>query len=439
MSIASATRAVNLAERTVTPAGVRIPAWGVAAAFVIFVTGAAFAPWQQSVSGKGRLIAYSPTEREQRVEAPIKGRLTRWHVIEGDVVQAGDLLVELVDIDADYAERLMSQLDAARARRDAAEEETKAYERQATSLEEARKLAQNAAALKVRMAGQKIQAARQKLEAAKARVETAKKNAARKRQLHERGLASTREVELADLELAKAEAEANTARANLNGARAERTSLQADRLRKNAADMAKLAKAKAAARKASSELAKAQVDVRKLESEVARQDARRVLAPRAGTVLQVFMAEGELVKVGDELARIVPLTEERAVELWIDGNDAPLVSEGRRVRVQFEGWPAVQFVGWPSVAVGTFPGKVAFVDTFSRKNGQFRVVVRPDPEAEQEWPATQYLRQGTTSKGWFLLEQVPLGYELWRRFNGFPVTIEAPSSSQAGKALLKRK
>ena len=44
--------------------------------------------------------------------------------------------------------------------------------------------------------------------------------------------------------------------------------------------------------------------------------------------------------------------------LLIEYVDAPLIEPGRKVRLQFEGWPAVQFVGWPSVAVGTFGGKV---------------------------------------------------------------------------------
>ena len=70
----------------------------------------------------------------------------------------------------------------------------------------------------------------------------------------------------------------------------------------------------------------------------------------------------ELLKAGDPLLVFVPDTDARAVELWVDGNDVPLLREGRHVRVQFEGWPALQFSGWPSVAVGTFGGHVAVVD-----------------------------------------------------------------------------
>ena len=97
---------------------------------------------------------------------------------------------------------------------------------------------------------------------------------------------------------------------------------------------------------------------------------------------------------------------------------------GRHVRLQFEGWPAVQFAGWPSVAVGTFGGVVTLVDSSDFNGmGKFRILVVPDP-ADQSWPEGRFLRQGVRAKGWVLLDQVRLGYELWRRVNGFPPVLD---------------
>jgi len=115
----------------------------------------------------------------------------------------------------------------------------------------------------------------------------------------------------------------------------------------------------------------------------------------------------------------VPDTRERAVELWVDGNDAPLVTHGRKVRLQFEGYPAVQFSGWPEVAVGTFGGVVSLLDATDNGEGKFRMLVLPDDE-DQPWPDQRFLRQGVRANGWVLLNQVRLGYEFWRIFNGFP-------------------
>ena len=45
-------------------------------------------PWQQTIPGAGRVIAFSPEERLQQVEAPVDGRVVKWHVVEGSVRQA---------------------------------------------------------------------------------------------------------------------------------------------------------------------------------------------------------------------------------------------------------------------------------------------------------------------------------------------------------------
>jgi hypothetical protein len=107
------------------------------------------------------------------------------------------------------------------------------------------------------------------------------------------------------------------------------------------------------------------------------------------------------------------------------------------VRLQFEGWPAVQFTGWPSVAVGTFGGEVALIDATDDGTGRFRILVKPD--AADAWPRGVYLRQGVRVNGWVLLNQVKLGYELWRRFNGFPPTVapQEPGADVGGKGKAK--
>ena len=65
------------------------PAWfwrlakGFGAVFLSLPFVLAFVPWQQNVRGDGRAVAYAPLERQQVVEAPISGRVTRWYVAEG--------------------------------------------------------------------------------------------------------------------------------------------------------------------------------------------------------------------------------------------------------------------------------------------------------------------------------------------------------------------
>jgi len=216
-------------------------------------------------------------------------------------------------------------------------------------------------------------AVRAKFDAARAAAGIALIDVGRKERLHEKGLAARRDVEAARIHYKELLAAQSSAAA----------------------------------------------DVAKAETQVARQSTQTVRAPRDGVILRSASLDvATLVKEGDELVSFAPENSERAVELYVNGLDAALVHPGRPVRLTFEGWPAVQFSGWPSIAVGVFPGVVRFVDPAISANGQFRVVVGEDPASP--WPDSHFLRLGGRARGWVMLSEVRLGYELWRQLNSFP-------------------
>jgi adhesin transport system membrane fusion protein len=409
-----------------TPRLLARPARVLGVAGLIGAAALAFAPWVQNASGTGDVTAFSPVDREQTIGAPVKGRIVKWHVLEGAHVEAGAPLVDLEDIDPSYTSRLETTRDAVLDRIAAAEAQMEAYATQAEAYEEAGRLKFESAGLEVGMARQKVLAAEQKLTAAEAATATARLQIKRTRKLFEDGLSSRRDLELTELSIAKAETEENQARAALLEAKALESAKKASHVRARAEAAAKVASSSAARRKASAEVAYARAELAKIETSLSRQRAQRVTAPAAGTVVRMLGNQGgAIVSVGETLAVIVPDAGRRAVQVWVDGNDAPLITPGRKVRLQFEGWPAVQFAGWPSVAVGTFGGEVAFVDAASRREGAYRVLVVPDDD-EPEWPDTRWLRLGARAKAWVLLDEVRLGYELWRRFNGFPLQAAPP-------------
>ncbi|MEL6340746.1 MAG: biotin/lipoyl-binding protein [Myxococcota bacterium] len=438
-AIAESLRAVELAE---TPGWLRRPSWWLATIAGVVVFGLPIVPWQQSASGMGKVVAFAPVDREQILEAPVSGRIVEWFVVEGQRVEVGDKIVVLEDIDPNYVNRLEANRDAAEARVSAASEQSDAYGAQAEALADAQTVAVEGARLGVRMAEQKLQATKETFEAEKANFGTARLNFERSQPLFDDGLISKRDLELVELTLAKARADMNKAEAAMTEAQASVMAKRAELIQKRAEASAKIASARAQSQKAASDVAKAREEVTKIEVDIARQNSRVVVAPRAGTILRILGSQGaKTVGMGTQLGVLVPDTNSRAVELFVDGNDAPLITPGREVRLQFEGWPAVQFVGWPSVAVGTFPGKVALVDALGRENGRFRIVVVPQEGSEEIWPEPRYLRQGIKAKGWVLLNQVSLGYEVWRQLNGFPVSLpEQPdsTSTSAGDAVKKK-
>jgi len=391
----------------------------------------ALAPWRQNLSGEGQVIAFTPNDRPQVVQATISGRILTWHVIEGQRVEEGELLVELVDNDPNRMERLETERQAAESRLAAYDDAVSAYEDRVTSLREEQTAKIEAAQAKIRVARQKLAAAQQKVEAARAAQEIAERQRDRIAALQEDGLSSTRDREVALRDSAKAEADLRVSEAEVQSARDELSMERANLESVRASTAAYLESARASLRSAETNVASTQASLASIQSRVAQQAAQRIMAPRAGTVQRVVVQQGGMqVSRGQTLAYLVPETESRAVALQVDGNDAALITEGRPVRLQFEGWPAVQFAGWPSVAVGTFGGRVAFVDPADNGKGDFRVVVVPDEENDEPWPSSRFLRQGVRAKGWVLLEEVSVGFEVWRQLNGFPPRYEqAPEGS----------
>ena len=433
------------APHTVTPARASEPAYARGSAMTLvrsskptnllarllaslLVLGAAaltFTPWVQTSIGKGRVVAYAPLERQQLLEAPVEGRIVHWYVREGSRVRKGDPIVDISDNDPSILERLRAERDAIMGRIDAAKTRQESITRRITSLETSRTSAIAAAASRVRMATEREKAADRAVEASVAAEKTTRANVERQRDLEARGLASRRALELAELDHARAVTDVDRAMAGLRAAESEELAIRSDALKVEADGGAVIDDARASVASARAEQASAEAELARIDGRLARQASQEVSAPRDGVVLRLVANQGgEQVKAGDALAVLVPDTTERAVELWIDGNDVPLISEGRKARLQFEGWPALQFSGWPSVAVGTFAGKLSLVDATDDGTGKFRVVIVPDDGAA--WPEGLFLRQGVRANGWILLETVPLGWELWRQFNGFPPTLNQP-------------
>lgn len=384
-------------------------------------------PWQQNSPGKGRVSAYTPVERQQNIEAPIEGRLAKWYVQEGTQVREGDAIADIVDNDPEIMQRLEREKEALEERIMAAKNRFSAVDERILSLRLSQTAAVAAADARVRMARDRVRSAEQGLEAAEAAKKAAELNFERQEGLFEKGLSSKRTFELSELEKARTQVEVERARASLSAAKSEVAAMQSDLSRAQNDTSAGINDATASRASAQSEIASAKVELARIEVRLARQSTQAIKAPRNGTILRVQARQGtEMVKAGDVLAILVPDTQERAVEMWIDGNDINLVRPGRKVRLQFEGWPAIQASGWPTLAVGTFGGRVAFVDASDDGKGKFRVMVVPS--GEEAWPQASMLRQGTRANGWILLDRVSLAYELWRQLNGFP-----PEWSEGGE------
>lgn len=172
--------------------------------------------------------------------------------------------------------------------------------------------------------------------------------------------------------------------------------------------------------KLKAEIAKTDGGLNRLRVERARQSLQTKTAPRDGIVTNLLASGGATyVNAGEVIASFIPLNISRSAVINVSGLDAPLISKGRKVTLQFEGLPAVLFSGWPDHSHGTFNGIVDFVEPVADTSGRFKVWIKPDPKSPS-WPSEEIIRLGSRVQGWVILEEVRLGFELWRQLNNFP-------------------
>lgn len=403
----------------------------------------ALVPWRQSVSGSGRVVGYAPLDRQFNVDAPIYGRVQEWFVAEGTRVTKGQPIARISDNDTQFVDALEAQQVASEQKLAMAESEVGLYDEVTKRFLEVREVAIRAAQSYLEVAGQKVRAQEQERTAAAAARDADWVQYQRLTRLLAQGLASRREGELAEQKFRESAAKLEKAEADWEGAKIDVEAKRAYMAEVTAKAQADIEKNRAEAQKARGKVAEAQKELQDVQVKLRRQQTQDVLAARDGTILRLLVNQGtEQVKDGDPIAVMVPDAAELALELRIEGNDIPLIRPGDPVRLQFEGWPAVQFAGWPSVAVGSFGGRVALMDSTDDGKGKFRILVLP--AAGQVWPSSRYLRQGVRGKGWVLLGEVRLGYEVWRRINGFPQAVadEDPEAKdgtgEKGKSKAKR-
>ena len=389
--------------------GSRVLAWVLLILLLIFVL-ILFLPWQQNIRGKGYVTALSPMNRPQTVEAVIAGRIKHWYVREGDRVRAGDTIASISEVKEKYFDpQLLSRLDlqigAKESSLAAKRRKADALDRQISALRDGLRL--------------KVQQAQAKLEAERVRFENAENQYQRNKKLYEAGNITLTKYQEATYKYQGAQADYRQAQIELDRTAAE----YQDKISKAESD---LANTRAEAYDTEGDIAKARNEYTNTQI---RNNQYQIIAPQSGTVVKTLKTGlGETIKEGDAICTIMPATSDMAVEMYVKAMDVPLIARGRQVRIQFDGWPALQFSGWPSVSVGTFGGEVRVIDYVNSKPGEFRILVVPDGR-DESWPSQ--LRMGSGTKGWVMLDSVPIWYELWRQLNGFPASLyEAPEPEE---------
>jgi multidrug resistance efflux pump len=258
-------------------------------------------------------------------------------------------------------------------------------------------------------------------------------------QLEAEGLKAVTDVEEKRLKLQETQAKLISQQNKLLASQNEVINAEVEINRVEASYVDKISKAQSDMFTAQSNQFDSEAQVTKLENQYTnyeiRNDLYYIRAPQNGYINKAIQAGiGETFKEGDRLVGIMPADYDLAVETFIEPIDLPLMHLGEKVRIQFDGWPAIIFSGWPNVSYGTYGGKVVAIETFISDNGKYRILLAPDEE-DHEWPKD--LRVGSGANTIALLEDVPIWFELWRQLNGFPANYYQPENSDKAKAKKK--
>jgi multidrug resistance efflux pump len=408
-----------------TPRAGKILAYWLLGIFLLVLL-SLFLPWTQNIRAKGQLTAFTPEDRPQTIHATIPGRIEKWYVQEGQKVNKGDTIVELSEVrdayfNPDMLSRVQEQVVAKEEALDSYRSKAISLETQIAALRDGLILSLSKARNKVSQSELKVQSDSMDLVATRLDLSIAKEQFERQQALFDQGLKSLTELEQRKLKLQEAQAKIVSVENRFYASKAELTNAQIELNSLQAEYGDKIAKAESELNSTMGGIHDSEAALSRLKNDYSNLKIRSgfyfITAPQSGTLVRALrVGLGETIKEGEPLISIISENANMAVELYLQAMDVPLINPGKKVRLQFDGWPALVFSGWPGASFGTFGGIVAVVDKVGL-NGSFRMLIVPDPD-DIAWP--ELVGIGSGVYGWALLNDVPIWYELWRQFNGFP-------------------
>jgi multidrug efflux pump subunit AcrA (membrane-fusion protein) len=386
-----------------------------------------FLPWTQNISSSGHVTTLYQDQRPQQINTVIPGKIVKWYIKEGDVVKKGDTIVELADVKDDYLDtnlvaRTRDQLVSKEQKLLFYSEKINAIESQINAIENNRNLKINSLENKIEQFKRKLISDSSEVISAEVDYKISQEQLTRGKQLFNQGVVSLVELERRTAQNNKALAILTEKQQKLLNTRQDINIAKIDinSVKQEADD--KIFKSRSEIATSRGEIAGTTGDVAKnrniLANYISRGNQKWLIAPQDGQIIKAKKSGiNEIVKEGEMIVEMVPTQIDFAIELFVEPMDLILINRGQKVRMIFDGFPAIVFSGWPNNSYGTFGGEISMVENNRNENGKFRILVIPDSD-QKGWP--KELKTGTGARGFALLNTVPIWYELWRQINGFP-------------------
>lgn len=407
--------------------------------FLIFIA-SMFLPWTQNIRSSGKVTTLNPYDKPQNIQSLIGGKIEEWYVKEGDIVNVGDTIMKLTEAKAEYLDpdlliNTKTQQEAKLRSVDAYVEKQKFLSELLAAQEGLRQTKMQQLGIKQQQIDIEISSINQDLIAAQTYADNASNQLGRMKLMYDKGIKSLTDLETKELSNRESEAKLLSVKNKLNKLKNDQLNLIQQRDFTLTEYQQKVAKIESEIQTTNSYRFSLEGESNKLQSKYnqleQRQNAYVITSPIRGRITKILKnGIGEFVKAQEDIAAIVPTEYQRAVELYVKPVDMPLVREGKQVRLQFDGWPAIIFSGWPDNSFGTYSGQVYAIDNDISDNGSYRIIVVENDELKK-WP--DLIRIGSGARGLLLLNDVRVYYEVWRNLNGFPPDFYEPSKTKKVK------
>lgn len=389
--------------------------------FIVFliIVGFLFLPWQQTIKGKGTLIAYEPTERPYTVLATIDGFIKKFYVTEDQYVRKGTALFEMMDLDEQYIEKLRMIETNIEDQIANTEEKILLSKEKYSNTKEYMKVGLN-------VYEQKLSQTKDKITSLGLKQVSLEKNHAieilhykRIKSLFHEGIQSKRTYESAENSKVKAYAELEKNRVDIEIEKKNINIIDNEKNKFLNDTKNKLKSLETLILTSKNKLASLKEKLQLQSMNISRYETSKAYAAKDGYVVRMYQNDtNKLIKKGEKILFFSPDVGVRTLLLKVSDFNMPLLRAGLRVRIMFYGWPAMQVPGWPEVKFGTFGGVIKRVDPISHVEGFHYAYVTEDPN--DPWPASDILKLGTRANVWVRLEHVPIWYQLWRLMNALP-------------------
>jgi len=387
-----------------------------------------FLPWQQTVKGKGVVIALDSTERDYSILAPVDGFIEKFYVKENQFVKKGEALFKMVDLDNEYLLKLENiRLDL--------EHQIENTKLEIVNLKqqiiETKKYLDNG----IYVYEQKILQVREKIKSIELKkifleksYEIKKSNFERISSLYKDGIESKRKYELAENSYIKADAESQKVNIDIVVEKQNIVILKKEIEKFLTVTQNKLHSFDNKVLNVQNRKTGLGQQLYTQSIKIQRYKNSEVIAPKDGYVIRILKSDqNRYLKKGEGILHFAPKVTQKSIFLKVLDFNMPLIKEDLPVRIMFHGWPALQVSGWPEIQFGSFGGVVKTVEHISHEKGYYYSYITEDSHG---WPKGDILRMGTQATVWVRLSTVPIWYHIWRSINAVPPQMVDPKTKE---------